>query len=47
MKNLWHVILILIIMSLLAGCATNPPKDESKENPEKWQKDIEIIQPRR
>jgi hypothetical protein len=47
MKNLWHGILVLIIISLMAGCATNPPKDESKENPEQWQKDIDIIQPRR
>jgi hypothetical protein len=46
-KNLSHGILIGIIVSLLAGCATNPAKDESKENPEKWQKDIEVIQPRR
>jgi hypothetical protein len=47
MKNLSHGILIGIIVSLLAGCATNPPKDESKENPQKWQKEIEVIQPRR
>lgn len=47
MKNLSHGILIIVIMSLLVGCASNPPKEESKDNPPKWQQDIEVIQPRR
>lgn len=47
MKILSQGILIMVIMSLLAGCASNPPQEESKDNPAKWQKDIEIIQPRR
>lgn len=47
MKNLSYGILILIVISFLAGCATNPPNEESKQNPEKWQKEMEVIQPRR
>ncbi len=47
MKNLFYGILIVIIANLLAGCATNPPKEESKDNPYKWQEEMEVIQPRR
>jgi hypothetical protein len=47
MKNLTYGILIVIIVSLLAGCATNPPKEESQDNPHKWQEEEAIIQPRR
>jgi hypothetical protein len=47
MKKLCYGILILIITSFMMGCATNPPNDESKDNPPKWQKDVDIIQPRR
>jgi|WetSurMetagenome_2_1015567.scaffolds.fasta_scaffold1722335_1 hypothetical protein len=47
MKNLAYGILMVIIIGLLAGCATNPPQEESKENPYKWQQEEAIIQPRR
>jgi hypothetical protein len=47
MKNLAYGILILITISLMAGCATNPPKDESTGNAPQWQKDVDVIQPRR
>ena len=47
MKNLTYGILIVLIVSLLVGCATNPPKEESKDNPYKWQQEEDVIQPRR
>lgn len=47
MKNLFYGILIVIIANLLAGCATNPPMEESKDDPYKWEQDMGVIQPRR
>lgn len=47
MKNLFYGILIVIIVNLLAGCATNPPKEESKDDHYKWQSEMEVIQPGR
>jgi starvation-inducible outer membrane lipoprotein len=47
MKNIIYGILIVMLANLLAGCATNPPKEESQENPYKWQQEMEVIQPRR
>lgn len=47
MKNLFYGILIVIIANLLAGCATSPPMEESKDDPYKWEQEMGVIQPRR
>jgi outer membrane biogenesis lipoprotein LolB len=47
MKKLFYGILITIVINLLAGCATNPPKEESKDDSRKWEQEMGVIQPRR
>jgi len=47
MKKFFYGILIVVIANLLAGCATSPQMEESKDDPYKWQQEMEVIQPRR
>jgi hypothetical protein len=47
MKKLSYVILMVILANFFAGCATNPPKDESKDDPYKWEQEMGVIQPKR
>jgi hypothetical protein len=47
MKKLIYGILIAIMINLLAGCATNPSKEESKDESRKWEQEMGVIQPRR
>ena len=47
MKKLIYGILMVIMVNLLVGCATNPPKEESKDDPNKWEQEMGVIQPRR